>query len=302
MNTVYSILWIDNEFDQVRPVADLIEGDLGDRGLGLDIREKASLNVEELRDLATELEKNCIHDLILIDYNLGEQSEDGAEVVRMLRHSVYTDIVFYSAANPDVLCRKLCEQSVGGVYTTSRDGLQDDVVALVDDHLKRWSRLDGYRGLLLSQLAEIEDILRLEIVRRLHDSSGEVVDRIFRRWKKNKKKTLEGQLERIDKLESAVDAFADYEMTSFNDVRTRLQLLLEKGDLSDLLENEGALHQVQKTRNDFAHKSVAIEDGEVRLKEVDTIYDIEQLDSERRRLCGLRARLDVLLDAGPEST
>ena len=118
MRLKYKILWIENEEDWVDSICDQIQEHLSDLGFEFEkklIAKEESVNYDE-------------YDLILMDLNLAEQP-NGAELIERIRNlNVFTDIVFYSSIEIDILREKGREKNLEGVYY-SNSSLKFEIMA-----------------------------------------------------------------------------------------------------------------------------------------------------------------------------
>lgn len=151
MRLKYRILWIENEQDWVESIEDQIQDYLDDLGF---IYEKKLIGKEE-----TGIDYNS-YDLILMDLNLADQP-NGAELITKIRDlGAYTDVVFYSASGINELRAKGREKELEGVYYSGRtpDSLFiNKVEAVIDSTIKKIQDLNNVRGLVMSEVSELDE-------------------------------------------------------------------------------------------------------------------------------------------------
>ena len=155
MKLEYTILWFDDQPDNLRDTAQGIKDRIAREGFELCIKW-----VPEVGDSAQEiaqLQEEGDFDLILMDLNLGEGKDDGAKLAKRVRAVFrYTEILFYSAASPKDLRTAIFEQGIDGVYCVHRNGLDLEVMGVFDTTIQKALDLNGMRGLVMAEVSNLD--------------------------------------------------------------------------------------------------------------------------------------------------
>ena len=115
-------------------------------------------SAEEIDKLSEKGGKDI--DLVAVDYNLGQEDIDGAKVASSLRAKLhYTDMVFYSVSGTTELYSRLAEESVFGIFVSSRDDLDDALIGLADTVIGKAVDLNHMRGIAMAAVAEMDTLL-----------------------------------------------------------------------------------------------------------------------------------------------
>lgn len=100
------------------------------------------------------------YDLVMIDYRLDSDDQDGATVARRLRTELpYTDMVFYSSDPTAALLGELAKQEVDGVFVARRQELGDSLTGLADTVIRKTVDLTHMRGMVMAEVAEMDTLL-----------------------------------------------------------------------------------------------------------------------------------------------
>jgi CheY-like chemotaxis protein len=198
MRLTYKILWFeDNDefYDSLNQ--DEIRNHLGSKGFEtMFIRKKGE---EPLEEIIREAQRS---DLIIMDFAL-EGPEQGDDLIRQIRDgNINTEVVFYSAAAVSSLREQVFKKELDGVYCRGRDEITSDVIPIIDSTIRKILDLENSRGLVMSELGEL-DLLMNEIIVTVHDSSEERQAFIKGKMKTRlaeQVKTSSQRLERIDGL------------------------------------------------------------------------------------------------------
>jgi hypothetical protein len=165
MELKYNILWIEDEKRSIKRTSKIIrqflEDEYGfecseDDVLVLDYDEFENIYIENSNmKTSTDIDK---YDLILVDYDLGEAEHTGDKLIKIVRDgNIYSEILFYSS-DLDSLKLKLNEHFIDGVFTSSRDELEDKVKQLIKVTIKKVQDVNNLRGLIMAEVAELDRI------------------------------------------------------------------------------------------------------------------------------------------------
>lgn len=295
MRLKYKILWIENEEDWVDSIYDQIQEHLSDLGFEF---EKKLIAKEEESVIYDE------YDLILMDLNLAEQP-NGAELIERIRNlNVFTDIVFYSSIEIELLREKGREKNLEGVYYSGRtpdSSFVRKVCQVIDSTIKKVQDLSNLRGLVMAEVSDLDSLMD-EIIQKYYVDQS-LLDEFHHRITKDKEKNIKKSLDidgidcekacklnwrqlNIDKLLKIID--------SSQKVRA-INILLEcnkkQGTVLYQSSNEkGFVDNYNKdiidVRNNLAHCSSIIENGKEILKtrNGDLIFDTDRITEIRKKI------------------
>lgn len=294
MRLKYKILWIENEEDWVDSICDQIQEHLSDLGFEFEkklIAKEESVNYDE-------------YDLILMDLNLAEQP-NGAELIERIRNlNVFTDIVFYSSIEIDILREKGREKNLEGVYYSGRtpeNSFVRKVCQVIDSTIKKVQDLSNLRGLVMAEVSDLDSLMDDIIQKYYVDQS--LLDEFHRKITKDKEKNIKKSLDNdgidckktcklnwhqlnIDKLLKIID--------SSQKVRA-INILLERHKKQGTVlykspNNKGFVDNYNKdiidVRNNLAHCSSIIENGKEILKTRggDLVFDTDMIIEIRKKI------------------
>lgn len=168
MKTSFNIAWVDDNFSD--PSMDLVSR------LKRKIKRKNgfSLNAIDvyaevtkgdfdglLAKLAAEIDLSNSFDLILIDYELGNQVT-GEKIAHKFRAKLPSlDIVFYSGKNDaDSLRQLIANENVDGVNCVGRKDLVAGTYGVIENVINRSHKISTLRGLILNSVCEMDHMIR----------------------------------------------------------------------------------------------------------------------------------------------
>ena len=140
MKLKYKILWIEDELDSIeRPkkqIQKYLEDDYGFECSEEDIVIKDYDEFEEeyiYEENQRKIVKDSIKefDLLLVDFNLGEEEQTGDKLIDIIRDGIYSEILFYSSELESINI-KLNNHFIDGVFTSDRDHLEDKIKKLIN--------------------------------------------------------------------------------------------------------------------------------------------------------------------------
>jgi hypothetical protein len=155
MKLIYSILWFDNSQDFFD-----------------------SLDCEELENaikswgftpkimFETDPDKFMSHspfvdlDLIVVDYDLGENTDHGETFIRSVRdNNVLTEVVFYSSNASKELWNAIAEKELEGVYIANRNAVLPRIERVARQSVQKVLDLNNMRGMVMAEVGDIDLIL-----------------------------------------------------------------------------------------------------------------------------------------------
>lgn len=251
MKLTYRLLWFDNEPSMVQKSERRLARMMRDKGFDLKVDPRDDISPEAIEKLRTDLEQYNPYDLIVFDHDLGTRK--GTDIAQKLRGAIFTDMVYYSAAPLDVLRKAIYDAAVDGIFLINKLSCVDDLMRILEDHIKKNCDLNSMRGIVLDALSEMEVKLRKYLTDKLRvdpalcqDRLASFKDRLDGRSKQLAKKAI--------KMTEALmlASLADPLKSDFNTIRQMLSACEEDWES---LKDKQALHRLQNLRNVFAHES-----------------------------------------------
>lgn len=295
MRLKYKILWIENEKDWVDSIYDQIQEHLSDLGFEFEkkliAKEEESVNYDE-------------YDLILMDLNLAEQP-NGAELIERIRNlNVFTDIVFYSSVEIDILREKGREKNLEGVYYSGRtpeSSFVRKVCQVIDSTIKKVQDLSNLRGLVMAEVSDLDSLMD-EIIRKYFIDQS-LLDRFHQKITKKKEKSIKKIL--VNESEACEKTctlnWRQFDINKLVDIIDSSQkvkainILLEwqKDQGNELYTSpndkvfvENYNSDIIEVRNKLAHCSSVVENGKEILKtrNGDLIFDTDRITEIRKKI------------------
>jgi hypothetical protein len=168
MKLVFKVLWFENQPTAVEPAMKALGTRLDEHGFELELTmEENDSRVDVLSDRQDKFHDT---DLVVVDFDLGDDSAKGDAVAKRIRNGFsFTDIIFYSGSRPNELRQRVSDQAIDGVYCMSRNELRAQLIERVDDVVRRMSRLESMRGLAAVTAGRGDQHLR-SILTQIHDA------------------------------------------------------------------------------------------------------------------------------------
>ena len=280
MKLDYKILWFDDQPDSAIAMQQGIATRLARLGF--------QLNVEwhkEIKDSGAflgGLQKRNDIDLILMDWNMGLNADNGAVLAKKLRNKTYTEIVFYSSAAPSELRKAIYEQDIDGVYCIRRETLVQEVMHVIRTTVKKVLDLNHIRGLVMGTVSEfdaqIEEILCL-LAQRMNNKDclpAHIKQEIL-----NANESSSKQIAKLGQKNDIADLIEHRAYSAFLKYKTLCTFLEKRAEdrsVVDLHERLKNYHkEVIEPRNALAHAKANESNGKFTFKGRDLEFDEEKL-------------------------
>ncbi len=295
MKINYKVLWVEDHFDSVQYAIDGIVDRLKNYGFKFKVDKKTSLSEDDLGKLSDKLSQYNPYDMIIFDYDLGEQTKKGNEIARELRKSIFTDMIFYSGKAPLDLRKTLFDSQVEGVFTVNRTDFVDEAWPIIEDQIKRICDINNMRGVILDVMSKIDlkmrELYKNKFVGLLDKEKESQVKKIQKKLE-GRQQSIKNQSEEINS-ETLPDMIMDPLKTEFNIVRTRLKKLYKD---DETLGEEGSLKKKQDLRNQFAHNMAIYDEekGTVSLRGFEKVYNFDDFKDIRNELIDLLNQIEKL--------
>jgi len=166
MRLDFNVLWIDDQprhvEAQIKSIAKQMEEE------GFDFKPTLCRDLTSMRDAIASSVFGDEVDLVLVDWDLGGNTE-GHNAIAEVREGVrYKDVVFYSAqTTPDKLRELAFSNGLEGVYCASRQDLVGEVIGVFESLVKKVLDLDHARGIVMGATSDI-DYMVTECLSAIH--------------------------------------------------------------------------------------------------------------------------------------
>lgn len=304
MRLDFNVLWVDDQPDRVGAQIIRIEKQMESEGFRFNSTPCTTL--EQVQNLVKDDVFTDEIDLVLVDWDLGNNVQ-GQDVIASIRETVrYKDVVFYSAQTPTDELRKLAfERGLEGVYCAVRGELVDEVLGVFESLVKKVLDLDHMRGIVMGATSDIDQMVN-ECLTLMHvklDSAEK--ERMFQTALGYVQQRIDSFLKTAEKLKEATtleELFTAHMVLTAND---RLRILggtLKTKTFSAQKSYRNAVIKYQQDtvpkRNELGHmvlipqgrpSGVAVEGGKT--------VSVEEMRELRKLILGLRMDFKNLLSA-----
>ncbi len=250
MNLLFHILWFDDKINEIKPFEDSLELFLYQYGFKLDIEKVDNISDETLNTISSRLKNYNPYDLVIFDYDFGVPDVNGVTAAEKVRRAIYTDIIFYSS-NPRQLNDTLVKKFIYGSYIVNKFRFDHTIRPIIQDHIKKFTNINNIRGLILSEMSQIEILLRKKFLEYHNNTKHSFQECSLKELKINDiNKTL-------TKLNNYVDdeLISDPHNYTLQDLRVNYKRFLKHQNKEcKILDDKGLLHEYQMLRNNFAHR------------------------------------------------
>lgn len=304
MRLDFNVLWVDDQPASVANQIKRIKSQMVSEGFEFNYRHCTT--IDDVRAAVTDDVFTDEVDLILVDWDLGNNihGEDAIERIRQIVR--YKDVIFYSGqATVIELQQKAYEKHLEGVYCASREDLVDEVIGVFESLIKKVLDLDHTRGIVMGATSDIDHIVNtcLALAHNKLDEAGKaefIKEALSRTADQVKNITKQGaKLQTAPSLESLFKAH----MLFTSDHRLRLLAsILGKEAFAEHLDKVPVIQSYRESvvtkRNNLGH-AVLVPHGKPNsvVDENGKTVDIDEMRELRKLILGLRADFRALMDA-----
>ncbi len=269
MKLKYKILFIEDTPKsinrEVEKIREYLENDYGFECLGEDIKivdyeDFEEIYLDKIAENTTVKEAIKEFDLLMVDFDLGEDGHTGDNLIKLIRDSkVYSEILFYSS-NYKQLRDKLENTFIDGVFTSNRDELEDKIKKLINVTIKKTQDVNNLRGLIMAEVSEL-DIIKEEIIKLASQKIDEkklekyTLDKIKSSGDSNKK-TAQKHLDDISNI-TFDSLFEKIGFVDSNKKAMTIGEILSKLDITEPVTKQTFtqpyIDNILSKRNKFAH-------------------------------------------------
>jgi len=282
MKTEYKILWIDDDHNNVRGDVRNISTFLEGYGIDLVIQkiEVTPDNCPTKESSFADAVSDAELDMVFIDFNMPEQGDAVISHIRKSLHHYHLPILFYTGdSEPEKILPRIFTDSLladssflnisDGIYFCARDHISDKAKLILTSLLKKDSKPQRGRGLLMDRVSEIDAkiIAALKIIwpNVPVENQASVLKKVIKKLegRKNRSSDLFGQLSTLSYSEvveslinndRAIDTHFRSEM-----LREMLRHIVGKAEngkmLSEFFNSDEDRRCLIDLRNDYAHKT-----------------------------------------------
>jgi hypothetical protein len=206
------------------------------------------------------------YDLIVVDYNLGDNQPHGETFIKRIRdHRIYTEVIFYSAQPSTNLWAAIGQAQLEGVYVANRQVILDKLSSVAHQSVHKVLDLNNMRGMVMAEVGDIDVTLASILQVGVTQLKGDQQEAIFNRFHKSEVKDIETKTAKLGAFQGKPELVGLIDLCdtsnkrweNFNRLKSRHATLksIEIGDyLSDVLQ----------PRNFLAHGKPAVTaDGQV---------------------------------------
>lgn len=308
MKLEFTLLIVDDVPDSIEQALNVLKDHLEDKGFSLKRLVPDTLSEPSLRELVRLSGRN--YDLVIVDYNLGQDDTNGATAAHRLRRDLpYTDIIFYSSDPELDLYGKLAEQEVPGVFIARREGLGDALIGLADTVIGKAVDLNHMRGIAMAEVAEMDVLMEDTLLSTLRHMDDQCIQNAMRRTIGKLKQSIKQDTKLVEERSSQNDLSAVVQdsrlFSSINRYRAlrRVVKCLPGKPSGALGVLESYEDDVIHNRNMLAHvKEESTEDGNLILRSIKKdgqgiIIDDSWMSDFRRKLQQHKSALATVCEA-----
>ena len=314
MNLSYSILWVDDDEsfnDSQSHMLDQLREYIASDGFDLFIQFETSPDKVNLNEI------NNAFDLMVIDYNLTHDGQNGDDLIKSIRdHDCLTEVIFYTAGSSNNLRQFAADKELEGIFFSSKDadalrGKVESVFALT---VRKVLDVDNMRGLVMAGVADIDhqltDLLKvihekLEENERL-DHRKKILGKMLPVARDVKKLFTDSAHDAFEGLSKAISALNDLDPQTFDilighrgfDSHKRAEAVesfcLRVTELAQFKDNIASIKASLKWRNALAHQQPKIIDDVHYFqpeRDKDEAFDENRRKDLRKSMRELRLRL-----------
>lgn len=304
MRLDFNVLWVDDQPDRVEAQKRNIALKMAEEGF-----EFKPTQCTTMAQVEAAISENVFKDeidLILVDWDLGNDvhGEDAIDRIRQIVQ--FKDVVFYSGqATVDDLREKVFDKKLEGVFCASRTDLIEEVIGVFESLIKKVLDLDHTRGIVMGATSDIDHMVNTCLT-LAHDKLDDVGKAEFIKEALNRVATKVEKLsdlgKKLHEKPSVKGLFKAHMLFTSDD---RLQLLAKILGMSAFEAHSVSVTTVAsyrdgvvQGRNMLGH-AILVPQGKPDRVTDDTgkEVDINQMRELRKLILSLRADFRDLLDA-----
>lgn len=304
MRLDFNVLWVDDQPARVASQIKKIAQQMAEEGF--EFKPHQCTTMDQVEEVISEHVFMDEIDLILVDWDLGNNihGEDAIDRIRQIVQ--YKDVVFYSGeATVMQLRQKTFDKQLEGVYCASRQELIDEVIGVFESLIKKVLDLDHTRGIVMGATSDIDYMINT-CLSLAHDKLNEegkakFIDEALRRVSVQVNKLIK----LCNKLKSSpsVDELFKAHLLFTSDHRLRmLAKILSMTEFSAYADSIATIEAYREgvvvKRNQLGHM-VLVPDGKPDsvVNDSGKVVGIDQMRELRKLILNLRTDFRALLVA-----
>ena len=258
MRLDFNILWVEDQPKAIEAQREGIERRMRKQGFKLQTEIATSIK-EAASYIGDDIYGDHI-DLILMDYDFGDEPNGEVGLERVRDTFPYKDVVFYSAQVKD-LTEIVAQNKISGVFCCDRAGLPDTVIHVFEVLVKKVLDIDHSRGIVMGATSEIDGFVNKSLIRVLEKADKKTVVAAFNIIGKQLDKIKEQFSNNCTRISEATEISEILNIHNVYSSTYRLRLF--RGILKQLgthREEQKAMldyaNDIIPKRNDMAHVTV----------------------------------------------
>lgn len=304
MRLDFNVLWVDDQPDRVQSQIKGIALRMADHGF--EFNPTQCTTMDQVEAAISEHVFTDEIDLILVDWDLGNNMHGEDAIDRIRQIILYKDVVFYSGeATVKDLQQKAFNKGLEGIYCASRQELIDEVVGVFESLIKKVLDIDHMRGIVMGATSDIDHMVKtcLTLAHDKLDKDGRA--KFIAQALTRVEDQANNIASQVDKLRAApsIETLFKAHMLFTSDHRLRMLAkilrMTEFAAYSFGLETIKSYRDggVLRNRNDLGHK-ILVPHGKPNSVEDDTgnVIEIDQMRELRKLILNLRADFRALLN------
>ncbi|MPQ66796.1 MULTISPECIES: hypothetical protein [unclassified Pseudomonas] len=304
MRLDFNVLWVDDQPNGVAAQIMSIKSKMAAEGF--EFKPRQCTTIAQVESAISEDVFTDEVDLILVDWDLGNDTH-GEDAIERIRQIVqYKDVVFYSGqASVVELRQKVYEKELEGVYCAGRADLVDEVVGVFESLIKKVLDLDHTRGIVMGATSDIDHMVNscLTLAHGKLDDAGKAkfIEEAMRRVAKQVQNII-SQGEKLSGSPSVETLFKSHMLFTSDH---RLRLLASILGMDEFAAHTAGVatvklyrERVVQNRNTLGH-AVLVPQGRPSavIDDSGKTVDILEMRELRKLILALRTDFRALLDA-----
>lgn len=169
MNCDFSVLWVDDDEGWYKLAYGRLVNQIKRYAMELESvycrGDKRDLLGKLPNESGDQTDQEVQYDLILMDYQLGQQEHNGSELIESIRErDIFTDVLFYSTNRQGMIEKALSgDKPLDGVYFADRkmEEFEPRLESVVKKIIRRSENIISLRGLVLENTTTFEETFKV---------------------------------------------------------------------------------------------------------------------------------------------
>lgn len=304
MRLDFNVLWVDDQPDQLGPQITAIKKEMRNQGF-----EFCATVCHSLDDVRARIKDDVFKDevdLILVDWDLGNNLK-GQDVIAAIREDIqYKDVVFYSSRTEAIKLREYAYNAgAEGIFCASKGNIIEEVLGVFEALVKKVLDLDHTRGIVMGATSDIDQMVFTCLATIDDSGSDDEKEKLLSKAKDLVGKSIKNLEKKSRELEAAAGMPAMLDAHAIFTANDRLRVLntvLEAVKYNEHEELRASLKiyikDVVPRRNELGHlvlipsgKPSELTDSQGKAVTLDEMRDL------RRFLLGFRSDFRKLRDS-----